>query len=77
MNQLTKERLKNIKVQVSLPVYLPVSVQDSVICVPVPLFHCFGMVLGSLQMPIWGAKCVFPSAGFDPAATVRAVQQEK
>jgi len=35
------------------------------------------MVLGSLEIPVWGAKCVFPAAGFDPAITLQAVQQEK
>jgi len=54
-----------------------VCVQDSVICVPVPLYHCFGMVMGSLQVPVWGAKCVFPSAAFNPADALRVVQQQK
>jgi len=57
--------------------FLSVRVQVSTICVPVPLYHCFGMVLGCLQIPVWGAKCVFPSGRFDPALTLHAVQQEK
>jgi len=56
---------------------MSIDVQESVICVPVPLYHCFGMVIASLQMPVWGAKCVFPAGGFDPADTLHAVQQEK
>lgn len=47
------------------------------ICCPVPLYHCFGMVLGSLQIPNHGATCVFPSPGFDPTTALTAVSQEK
>jgi len=54
-----------------------VRVQESVICVPVPLYHCFGMVMACLQVPVWGTKCVFPSAQFDPAEALQAIQHEK
>ncbi|XP_052281556.1 medium-chain acyl-CoA ligase ACSF2, mitochondrial-like isoform X2 [Dreissena polymorpha] len=47
------------------------------ICIPVPLYHCFGMVIGSLQMVNHGATCVFPSPGFDRSATLKAVQSER
>jgi len=47
------------------------------VCLPVPLYHCFGMVLGNLACTSHGACIVLPSAGFDPAATLAAVAQEK
>ncbi|MBO3749935.1 AMP-binding protein [Streptosporangiaceae bacterium NEAU-GS5] len=47
------------------------------ICLPVPLYHCFGMVLGNLGATSHGACIVLPAAGFDPEATLRAVQQER
>jgi fatty-acyl-CoA synthase len=50
--------------------------QDRV-CLPVPLYHCFGMVMGNLGATSHGACIVLPAPGFDPAATLRAVGQEK
>ena len=50
--------------------------QDRV-CIPVPFYHCFGMVLGNLAVTTHGACIVIPAPGFDPAATLRAVQQER
>jgi fatty-acyl-CoA synthase len=50
--------------------------QDS-LCIPVPLYHCFGMVLSVLACVATGAKMVFPGEGFDALATLRAVQAEK
>ena len=47
------------------------------VCIPVPFYHCFGMVLGNLACTTHGACIVIPAAGFDPAATLRAVQQER
>jgi fatty-acyl-CoA synthase len=49
---------------------------DSV-CIPVPLFHCFGLVLGNMAAITHGSKIVYPSAGFDPKAVMDAVQQER
>lgn len=46
------------------------------ICLPVPFYHCFGMVMGSLAATSRGAAIVIPAPGFDPAATLRAVQDE-
>ena len=51
--------------------------QLSRICVPVPLYHCFGMVLASLQTPNHGATCVFPGPGFDADSTLKAVSEER
>jgi fatty-acyl-CoA synthase len=47
------------------------------ICVPVPFYHCFGMVMGNLAATSHGACIVIPAPGFDPGATLAAVQQEK
>jgi fatty-acyl-CoA synthase len=47
------------------------------ICVPVPFYHCFGMVMGNLGATSHGACVVIPAPGFDPAATLQAVQDEK
>jgi fatty-acyl-CoA synthase len=50
--------------------------QDRV-CIPVPFYHCFGMVLGNLATVTHGACIVIPAPGFDPAATLRAAQDER
>lgn len=47
------------------------------ICIPVPLYHCFGCVLGTLTSVNFGLKMVFPSDVFDPKKTLLAVQKEK
>ncbi len=47
------------------------------ICVPVPFYHCFGMVMGNLASVSHAACVVIPAPGFDPAATLRAVEQER
>jgi len=47
------------------------------ICIPVPLYHCFGMVMGNLAAVTSGATMVYPGEGFDPLATLRTVAQEK
>jgi fatty-acyl-CoA synthase len=52
------------------------SEQDRV-CIPVPFYHCFGMVLGNLACTTHGAAIIIPAAGFDPAATLRAVAAER
>jgi fatty-acyl-CoA synthase len=46
------------------------------LCIPVPMYHCFGMVLGVLLCATRGAAIVFPSAGFDAAAVLDAVEAE-
>ncbi len=47
------------------------------LCIPVPLYHCFGMVMGSLTCVTHGACMVFPGEGFEPAQTLQAVSDEK
>jgi fatty-acyl-CoA synthase len=47
------------------------------ICLPVPFYHCFGMVMGNLGATSHAACIVIPAPSFDPAATLRAVQQER
>ena len=47
------------------------------ICVPVPLYHCFGMVMGNLSATSHGACLVYPAPSFQPAATLCAVAQQR
>lgn len=47
------------------------------LCIPVPLYHCFGMVMGVLGCVTHGATMVFPGAAFEPGAVLEAVQQER
>jgi fatty-acyl-CoA synthase len=47
------------------------------ICVPVPFYHCFGMVMGNLASTSHGACVVIPAPGFDPVATLQAVVDEQ
>jgi fatty-acyl-CoA synthase len=47
------------------------------VCVPVPMYHCFGMVGGGLVCMLAGATIVFPSESFEPGATLAAVQAER
>ena len=49
---------------------------DDRICVPVPFYHCFGMVIGNLAALTHAACVVIPGPAFEPAATLRAVAQE-
>jgi fatty-acyl-CoA synthase len=47
------------------------------VCVPVPLFHTFGMVIGNLGATTHGACLVYPAPSFEPRATLAAVSQER
>ena len=47
------------------------------VCIPVPLYHCFGMVIGNLGCLTHGAAMVFPSEGFDALATLEAIAAER
>jgi fatty-acyl-CoA synthase len=47
------------------------------VCIPVPFYHCFGMVLGNLACTTHGACIVIPSPGFEPATALNAVQAER
>jgi fatty-acyl-CoA synthase len=47
------------------------------VCIPVPLYHCFGMVIGNLGCLTHGAAMVYPSEGFDPLATLETVEAER
>ncbi len=50
---------------------------DDKLCIPVPLYHCFGMVMGSLVCTVTGGTMVFPGEGFDALATLQALQDER
>jgi fatty-acyl-CoA synthase len=47
------------------------------VCIPVPFYHCFGMVLGNLACTTHGAAMVVPSEAFDPVAVMQTVQEER
>jgi fatty-acyl-CoA synthase len=47
------------------------------VVIPVPLYHCFGMVMGNLACMTHGATMIYPSEGFDAAAVLGAVQEER
>lgn len=47
------------------------------LCIPVPFYHCFGMVMANLGCVTHGATMVIPAPGFDPSITLRAVQDER
>ena len=56
--------------------YMRLTEEDR-ICVPVPMFHCFGCIIGTMTAAVSGAACIFPSATFDPAATLEAIDAER
>jgi len=47
------------------------------LCIPVPFYHCFGMVMGNLGCTTHGAAMVIPAPGFDPDLTLQAIQNER
>ena len=51
--------------------------EDDNLAIPVPLYHCFGMVMGNLACLTHGATMVYPGEGFDPTEVLHAIQDEK
>ena len=47
------------------------------VCIPVPFYHCFGMVMGNLACSVFGSTMVVPSPTFDPEAVLRTLQDER
>jgi len=47
------------------------------VCIPVPLYHCFGMVMGNLGCLTHSAAMVYPGESFEPASTLAAIDSEK
>ncbi len=47
------------------------------LCIPVPFYHCFGMVMGNLGCTSHGATMVIPAPGFDPSLTLKAIADER
>jgi fatty-acyl-CoA synthase len=47
------------------------------ICIPVPLYHCFGMVMGNLGCLTHGATMIYPAPAFDPESVLKTVEEEK
>ncbi|HWK46500.1 MAG TPA: AMP-binding protein [Stellaceae bacterium] len=52
-------------------------VEGDRLCIPVPLYHCFGMVMGNLACLTHGATMIYPSPGFDPLEVLRTVESER
>ncbi len=51
--------------------------QHDRVCIPVPLYHCFGMVIGNLGFLTHGAAMIYSGEGFDPLATLEAIAPER
>lgn len=47
------------------------------VCLPVPMYHCFGSVGGGMVMAVHGTTVVFPSSGYDGHANLVAIEKEK
>ena len=71
---LSHHNILNNAYQVGLGMSL--TAQDR-LCIPVPLYHCFGMVLGNLTCMAHGATAIFPGESFDPIQTLATVEIEK
>ena len=52
-------------------------IESDRLCIPVPMYHCFGMVMGSLGCVSTGATMVFPGEAFDPLSSLNAIQSER
>ncbi|HEV2654602.1 MAG TPA: AMP-binding protein [Ktedonobacteraceae bacterium] len=50
---------------------------DDKVCIPVPLYHCFGMVMANLGCVTHGSAMIYPSEGFEPLTVLQTVQEEK
>jgi fatty-acyl-CoA synthase len=50
---------------------------DDKVCIPVPLYHCFGMVLGNLACVTHGSAMIYPGGGFEPGAVLATVHEER
>jgi fatty-acyl-CoA synthase len=51
--------------------------EEDRLCIPVPLYHCFGMVLGNMACMTHGSAIVYPNDGFDPITVLETVQAER
>jgi fatty-acyl-CoA synthase len=50
---------------------------DDRICIPVPFYHCFGCVLGTLAAAVYGSAMIVPADSFNPTATLEAIERER
>ncbi len=50
---------------------------DDRVCIPVPFYHCFGCVLGTITSVVYGAAMVIPAESFNPTATLDAIEKER
>ncbi|QYB00101.1 AMP-binding protein (plasmid) [Rhodococcus sp. USK10] len=51
--------------------------EDDRLCIPVPFYHCFGMVMANLGCTSHGTTMIIPAPGFDPAVTLRTIEAER
>ncbi len=51
--------------------------EHDIVCIPVPLYHCFGMVMGNLACSVTGATMVLPSPTFEPGAVLQSIEDER
>jgi len=51
--------------------------EEDRVCIPVPFYHCFGMVMGNLACSVFGSTMVIPSPTFDPEAVLQTLQDER
>lgn len=61
----------------SIPYLLSLSQSDVRICLPVPMFHCFGAVLAGITMAVHGVSLVFPSAEYKLKVILETLQNER
>jgi fatty-acyl-CoA synthase len=74
---LTHRNIVNNAIDVARAMDYAQDGRHDVLCIPVPLYHCFGMVMSSLASTVTGGTMVYPSEGFDPKATLAAIHQER
>jgi fatty-acyl-CoA synthase len=74
---LTHRNIVNNAINVAQAMNYAQHGRHDVLCVPVPLYHCFGMVMSSLASTVTGGTMVYPSEGFDPQATLAAIHAER
>jgi fatty-acyl-CoA synthase len=74
---LTHRNIVNNAIYVAQAMNYAQNGRHDVLCIPVPLYHCFGMVMSSLASTVTGGTMVYPSEGFDPKATLTAIHKER
>lgn len=50
---------------------------EDIVCIPVPMYHCFGMVIGTLMCVVTGAMAVMPGEAFEPVSVLKTIEEER